>query len=60
MNIRKSISALLKMAIVDLFHCENLPDRAVESDFKILDVAKVVGSGFNIPSKKKIGGESLF
>ncbi len=59
MDIWKSNSALLEMAIVDFFHCENLPDRAAEANcsHKILDVAKVVGSGFTIPSRKKIGGE---
>ncbi len=62
MDIQKSNSALLEMAIADFFHCENLPDRAVESNRfrKILDVAKVVGSGFTVPSRKKIGGELLF
>ncbi len=62
MDIRKSNSALLEMAIADFFHCENLPDRAVESNqiCKILDVAKVVGSGFNILHRKKIGGELFF
>ncbi len=54
MDIRKSISALLEMAIADFFYCENLPDSAVESNHfcKILD-------GFSIPSRKKIGGELL-
>ncbi len=62
MDIRKSKSVLLEMAIMDFFHCENLPDRAVESNCfcQILDVAKVVGSGFTIPSRKKIGGELFF
>ncbi len=47
---------------MDFFHCENLPDRAVESNRfpKILDVVMVVGSGFTIPSRKKIGGELCF
>ncbi len=45
MDIQKSNSALLKMAIVDFFNCENLPYRAVESNCfcKILDVVKVFG-----------------
>ncbi len=62
MDIQKSNSALLEMAIADFFHCENLPDRAVESNCfcKILDFVKVVGSGFTIPSRKKIGGELLY
>ncbi len=61
-NIQKSNSALLEMAIADFFHCENLPDRDVESNrfCKILDVAKVVGSGFTVPSRKKIGGDLFF
>ena len=62
MDIRKSNSVLLEMTIADFFRCENLPDRAVKSNCfcKILDVAKVVGSGFTVPSRKKIGGELLF
>ncbi len=50
------------MAIADIFHCENLPDEAFESNRfrKILDVAKVVGSGFTSPSRKKIRGELFF
>ncbi len=50
------------MAIVDFFYCENLPNSAVESSHfcKMLDVAKVVGLGFIIPSRKKIGSELLF
>ena len=62
MDIQKSKNGLLEMAIADFFHCKNLPDRAVESNLfcKILDVAKVVGSGFTIPSRKKIGGELFF
>ncbi len=62
MVIRKSNSALLEMEIMDFFHCDNLPDRAVESNclYKILGVAKVVGSGFTIPSRKEIGGELHF
>ncbi len=44
MDIRKSNSAILEMAIADFFRCENLPDRAVASNHfrKILDVVKVV------------------
>ncbi len=62
MDIRKSNSAYFEMAISDFFHCENLPHRAVESNrfCKIMDVAKVVGSGFTIPRRNKIGGELLF
>ena len=30
-DIRRSNNARLEMAIADLFHCENLPDRAIES-----------------------------
>ncbi len=47
MNNRKFNSLLMEMAIMDFFHCENSPDRAVESNHfcKILDVVKVVSSG---------------
>ncbi len=47
------------MAIADFFHCKNLRNRAFECFHKILDVASVVGSGFTIPSRKKIGGETF-
>ncbi len=62
MDILKSNSVLVERVIVDFFYCENLPCRAVESNCfcKTLDVVKVVGSGFTIPSRKKIGGELLF
>ncbi len=61
-NRKWSNSALLEMAVADFFHCKNLPDRVVESNrfFKILDIAKTVGSGFTIPSGEKIRGEFLF
>ncbi len=62
MDVQKCNSALLGTAIMDFFHCQNLPDRAVEFNHfrKILDVAKVVCSKFTVPSRKKIGGEFPF
>ncbi len=44
--------------ILQTFYYENLPDRAVEPNqfHEILDVAKVLGSRFTIPSRNKIGG----
>ncbi len=31
LDIRKSNNAAMEMAIADFFHCENVPDQAVES-----------------------------
>ncbi len=61
-DIWKSNIALLEMAIGDFFHCEKLLDRAIESNCfcKILDVAKVVGSGITIPRIKMVGGKLIF
>ena len=58
-DIRTTINARLEMAIADLMHCENLPDRVVDSPrFKlVLQHARFIDSTFKIPSRKKIGGE---
>lgn len=60
-DIRTTINARLEMAIADLMHCENLPDRVVDSPrFKlVLQHARFTDSTFKIPSRKKIGGELL-
>ena len=60
-DIRTTINARLEMAIADLMHCENLPDRVVESSrFKlVLQHACFVDSTFKVPSRKKIGGQLL-
>ena len=55
-DIRHTNNAILEMAIADFFHCENIPDRVVESSrFKqLLEKAKYVGSDFKIPHRKKL------
>ena len=60
-DIRKSNNTKLQMAIADLWHCENFPDRAVESTrFKlVIRYAKLVGNDFKIPRRKSIGGPLL-
>ncbi len=61
-DIQHSNNSILEMAIADFFHCENIPDRVVESvRFKqLLEKARYVGSDFKIPSRKKIGGKFFF
>ena len=61
-DIQHSNNSILEMAIVDFFHCENIPDHVVESTWfkQLLDKARYVGSDFKIPSRKKIGGRFLF
>lgn len=60
-DIRQSNNTKLQMAIADLWHCENFPDRAVESArFKlVIKYARLVGSDFKIPTRRSIGGELL-
>ena len=59
-DIRTTINAKLEMAIADLMHCENLPDRVVDSPrFKlVLQHARFVDSTFKIPTRKKLGVNS--
>ncbi|KAL3772048.1 hypothetical protein ACHAWU_008070 [Discostella pseudostelligera] len=60
-DIRKCNNASFEMAIADFFHCENIPDRVVDSErfARVIKKARTVGSDFNIPSRSKIGGELL-
>ena len=55
------MNACLEMAIADLMHCENLPDRVVESSrFKlVLQHAVFIDTTFKVHGCKKIGGELL-
>ena len=48
MDICKSHNAIVEMAIADFFHCENIPDAAVESPrFKrLVKVCRLVGDDF--------------
>ena len=61
-NIQRSNDANLEMAIVDFFHCENVPNRVVEStQFKqMLNQARLVGKGFRFPSRKKLEVSKIY
>ena len=60
-DIMTTINARLEMAIADLMHCENLPDRVVDSPrFKlVLQHARFIDNTFKIPSRSKIGDDLL-
>ena len=49
------------MAIADFFHCENISDLVVETPrFKrMVNVLSKIGSDFEIPKRKQIGGPLL-
>ena len=51
----------LHMAIADLFHCENIQDRAVKSHWfaTLISKERRVGNDFKCPNKKKAGGKFL-
>ena len=61
-DITRSNDAQLEMAMADFFHCENIADRVVESTrFKyMLKQARLAGSEFRPPTRKKIGGKKYF
>jgi hypothetical protein len=50
-----------QMAIADFFHCENISDLVVETPrFKrMVNVLSKIGSDFEIPKRKQIGGPLL-
>jgi hypothetical protein len=50
------------MAIADFFHCENISDLVVETPrFKrMVNVLSKIGSDFEIPKRKQIGGPLLY
>lgn len=60
-DTHKSNNTQLEMAIVDLFHCENIPDNVVQSQrFKIvLKKAKLVSNDFAPSNRMKIGRQLL-
>ncbi len=60
-DICKVNNALAQMAIANFFHCENIPDMVVESPrFKrIISILSKVGSNFEIPKQRQIGGPLL-
>ena len=49
------------MDISDLFHCDNILDRAVESNWFATMIAKecLVGNGFKCLNMRQVGGECL-
>ncbi len=55
-DIHHTNNTILEMAIADFFHCENIPDRMVQSTWfkQLLEKAKYVGSDFKIPHRKKL------
>ncbi len=61
MDIQKSNNATVEMAIVDFFHCENIPDSVVESPrfIRLVHVCHLFGEDFIVPHQKKIGSELL-
>jgi hypothetical protein len=61
MDICKFHNAIVKMAIADFFHCENIPDTVVESPrFKrLVKACRLVVEDFVVPNHKKVGGELL-
>ena len=60
-DIRVANNSRLGMAIADLWHCHNFSDLAVESArFKlVIKYARLMGSDFRIPHRRKIGGPLL-
>ncbi len=49
------------MAIVDFFHCENIPDNVAKSNQfkKMLQQTRLMGKDFKIPDRRKIEGNFL-
>ncbi len=47
------------MAIMDFFHCENIPDNVIKlyRFKKMLQQARLVGKDFEIPDIRKVGGK---
>ena len=60
-DINRSNHTQLEMAIADLWHCENFPDKAVAGErFKlVIRYAMLVGPTFQIPTRNRIGKELL-
>jgi hypothetical protein len=61
MDIHKVNNAQAQMVIADFFHCKNIPDMVVELPrFKpMVSVLSKVGSDFEIPKQRQIGGPLL-
>ena len=57
MDINRSNNTELEMAIADFFHCEAIPDVAVEAvRFKrIISLARLASRDFVIPNRKRVG-----
>jgi hypothetical protein len=60
-DIRQVNNTIAQMAIADFFHCENISDLVVETPrFKrMVNVLSKIGSDFEIPKRKQIGGPLL-
>ena len=60
-DIRGNNNSQLQMAIADLFHCENIQDRAVEYHrFEtLLSKERPVGNDFKCPNRRQFGFELL-
>ena len=60
-DIRQVNNTIAQMAIADFFHCENISDVVVETPrFKrMVHVLSKIGSDFEIPKRKQIGGPLL-
>ena len=60
-DIRQVNNTIAQMAIADFFHCENISDVVVETPrFKrMVRVLSKIGSDFEIPKRKQIGGPLL-
>jgi len=60
-DIRQVNNTIAQMAIADFFHCENISDVVVETPrFKrMVNVLSKIGSDFEIPKRKQIGGPLL-
>jgi hypothetical protein len=60
-DIRQVNNTIAQMAIADFFHCENISDLVVETPrFKLMvNVLSKIGSDFEIPKRKQIGGPLL-
>jgi hypothetical protein len=60
-DIHQVNNTIAQMAIADFFHCENISDLVVETPrFKrMVNVLSKIGSDFEIPKRKQIGGPLL-
>ncbi len=52
----------MEMAVANIFHCENIPDQAVESGYskRMKKLFCLVGKDFNIPKRKNLEVKYIF